>query len=186
MHAVVHAADVQDRDGGVLLMATLFGLYPFLLKLYAESGYTGPKFRQGLARICRQVRVEIVKRSDADRVAVVAAGVTVHESLKAAEQLAGEGVAVRVLDAYTVKPIDRDADKLRRKTIRDTEAEIATLTTDRNAIDRAMIDPANAEPRFSRMSMGDLSKRRAEVNAKLEASEAKWLEASEALESIAA
>jgi hypothetical protein len=33
MHAIVHAADIQDRDGGVLVMATLFGLYPFLLKL---------------------------------------------------------------------------------------------------------------------------------------------------------
>jgi transposase len=65
MHAVVHAANVQDRDGGVLLMATLFGLYPFLLKLYADSGYQGPKFRQGLKRVCRQVNVEIVKRSDA-------------------------------------------------------------------------------------------------------------------------
>ena len=48
MQANVHAADVQDRDGGVLLMATLFGLYPFLLKLYADSGYQGPKFTQGL------------------------------------------------------------------------------------------------------------------------------------------
>ena len=65
MHAVVHAADVQDRDGGVLVMATLFGLYPFLLKLYADSGYTGPKFQAGLARACRHVQVEIVKRSDA-------------------------------------------------------------------------------------------------------------------------
>ena len=65
MHAVVHAADVQDRDGGVLVMATLFGLYPFLLKLYADNGYTGPKFQAGLARACRQVDLEIVKRSDA-------------------------------------------------------------------------------------------------------------------------
>ena len=39
MDAIVHAADIQDRDGGVLLMATLFGLYPFLLKLYADAGY---------------------------------------------------------------------------------------------------------------------------------------------------
>ncbi len=38
MRAIVHAADVQDRDGGVLLMGALFGLYPFLLKLYADSG----------------------------------------------------------------------------------------------------------------------------------------------------
>ena len=29
MHAIVHAADIQDRDGGALLMATLFGLIPF-------------------------------------------------------------------------------------------------------------------------------------------------------------
>ncbi len=43
MDAVVHSADMQDRDGGVLLMATLFGLYPFLLKLYADAGYQGPK-----------------------------------------------------------------------------------------------------------------------------------------------
>jgi transposase len=71
MHAVVHTANIQDRDGGVLLMATLFGLYPFLLKLYADSGYMGPKFRQGLARVCRQVNVEIVKRSDAAKFVVL-------------------------------------------------------------------------------------------------------------------
>ena len=44
MHALVHAADIQDRDGGVVVMATLFGLYPFLLKLYADGGYQGPAF----------------------------------------------------------------------------------------------------------------------------------------------
>jgi transposase len=65
MHAIVHAADIQDRDGGVLLMATLFGAYPFLLKLYADGGYAGPQFQAGLSRVMRQVHVEIVKRSDA-------------------------------------------------------------------------------------------------------------------------
>lgn len=64
MQAIVHAADIQDRDGGVLLMATLFGLYPFLLKLYADSGYQGPKFRQGMQQVCRHINVEIVKRTD--------------------------------------------------------------------------------------------------------------------------
>ena len=39
MDAIVHGADLQDRNGGVLLMATLFGLYPFLLRLYADAGY---------------------------------------------------------------------------------------------------------------------------------------------------
>lgn len=42
LHALVHRADIQDRDGGILLMATLFGLYPFLLKLYADGGYQRP------------------------------------------------------------------------------------------------------------------------------------------------
>jgi transposase len=64
LHAVVHAADIQDRDGGVLLMSTLFGLLPFLLTLYADSGYQGPKFKAGLQRVCSQINVEIVKRSD--------------------------------------------------------------------------------------------------------------------------
>src|SRR3954454_6504856 len=65
LQAIVHAADIQDREGGVLLMATLFGLYPFLLKLYADGGYQGPQFQGGLRRIMRHVDVEIVKRSDA-------------------------------------------------------------------------------------------------------------------------
>ena len=65
MRAVVHAADLQDRDGGVLVMASLLGRRPFLLELRAGSGYAGPKVLQALARVCRQVSVGIVKRSDA-------------------------------------------------------------------------------------------------------------------------
>jgi hypothetical protein len=38
MCAIVHAADIQDRDGGVLLMSTLFSLFPLLRKLYAGPG----------------------------------------------------------------------------------------------------------------------------------------------------
>ncbi len=64
MHAIVHAADIQDRDGGALLMATLFGMFPFLLKLYADGGYQGPEFRRALKKILARVNVEIVKRSD--------------------------------------------------------------------------------------------------------------------------
>ena len=64
MHALVHAADIQDRDGGVIVMATLFGLYPFLLKLYADGGYQGPAFRKGLKKAIAKINVEIVKRSD--------------------------------------------------------------------------------------------------------------------------
>jgi transposase len=64
MHALVHAADIQDRDGGAMLMATLFGLYPFLLKLYADGGYQGPVFQQAMKAIMAQGDVDIVKRSD--------------------------------------------------------------------------------------------------------------------------
>ncbi len=65
LHAIVHAANIQDRDGGVLLMATLFSLHPFLRKLYADGGYQGPRFQDGLRRAMRGITVEIVKRSDA-------------------------------------------------------------------------------------------------------------------------
>jgi hypothetical protein len=65
MEAIVHAAGLQDRDGGVLLLATLFGLFPFLRKLYGDAGYQGPKFQDALKRVLRRVKLEIVKRSDA-------------------------------------------------------------------------------------------------------------------------
>ena len=64
MHALVHPADIQDRDGGVLVMATLFGAFPFLLKLYADGGYQGPEFRTAIDKVIADVNVEIVKRSD--------------------------------------------------------------------------------------------------------------------------
>jgi putative transposase len=71
MHAIVHPADVQDRDGGVLLVSTLFGLYPFLRKLFADGGYQGPNFEQAVARAMAETDVEIVKRSDAAKGFVV-------------------------------------------------------------------------------------------------------------------
>ena len=62
MHAIVHSADVQDRDGGALLMASLFGAFPFLIKLYADGGYQGPEFQSALKRILARVVLEIIKR----------------------------------------------------------------------------------------------------------------------------
>jgi len=61
---VVHPADIQDRDGGVLLLSTLFGAYPFLLKLFADAGYQGPQFATEVAQVLPYLCVEIVKRSD--------------------------------------------------------------------------------------------------------------------------
>ncbi len=49
---------------------------------------------------------KVVRSSDADQVLVVSAGITLHQALEAAETLAGEGISVRVLDCYSVKPVD--------------------------------------------------------------------------------
>jgi transketolase len=49
---------------------------------------------------------KIVRQSGADAATVVGAGVTVFEALKAADQLQKEGIAIRVIDAYSLQPID--------------------------------------------------------------------------------
>jgi transposase len=64
LHALVTAADVQDRDGGVLLLTTLFGQFPFLRKLFADSAYSGPVFQNGIANATPSLGIEIVTRSD--------------------------------------------------------------------------------------------------------------------------
>ncbi len=50
---------------------------------------------------------KVIGGSGDDRVALVGAGITVHQCVAAAEQLAGDGIAARVIDCYSVKPIDR-------------------------------------------------------------------------------
>ncbi|HXD03404.1 MAG TPA: ATP-binding cassette domain-containing protein, partial [Novosphingobium sp.] len=73
-----------------------------------------------------------------------------------------------------------------RKRAKSAEAELEKLTAQRNAVDRAMFDPASAEPALAKLTMTDLMKRRADLEAKIETAEAAWLQASEALEAIAA
>jgi hypothetical protein len=51
LHGLVTAADVQDRDGGVLLLSTLFGQFPFLRMLFADSAYARPVFANGIADV---------------------------------------------------------------------------------------------------------------------------------------
>lgn len=51
---------------------------------------------------------KVLRSSAEDRLTLLAAGVTVPEALAAADALAGEGIAVRVIDLYSVKPVDRD------------------------------------------------------------------------------
>ncbi|KAG9353184.1 hypothetical protein JZ751_017760 [Albula glossodonta] len=56
------------------------------------------KFEVGHAKVVRQ--------SDSDKVTVIGAGITLHEALAAADQLAAEGVNIRVVDPFTIKPLD--------------------------------------------------------------------------------
>ena len=52
---------------------------------------------------------KVVRSSDDDQATVVAAGITVHNAIEACEKLHEEGIAVRLIDAYSIKPIDADA-----------------------------------------------------------------------------
>jgi transposase len=64
LHALVTSADVQDRDGGLLVLSTMFGQFPFLEKLFADSAYAGPLFHDGLASVMPGLVTEIIRRSD--------------------------------------------------------------------------------------------------------------------------
>ena len=81
---------MADLDG-VSYMRTTRGAYPVL---YAE----GDTFPVGGCKVLRS--------SAADQVTLVGAGVTLHACLEAADQLEGEGISARVIDLYSVKPID--------------------------------------------------------------------------------
>ncbi|MFK3888201.1 ABC-F family ATP-binding cassette domain-containing protein [Sphingomonas sp. NPDC079357] len=76
----------------------------------------------------------------------------------------------------------RENDKALKKEARDAEAELAKLTAERAAVDQAMFDPSKAEAKLAKLTMTELMKRRAELNDRIEAAEARWMTASEALE----
>jgi transketolase len=87
---------VQEMAGrdGVVYMRTTRGAYPVLY---------GPDeaFPIGGSRL--------VRSSAGDQVTLVGAGVTLHNCLAAADELARDGVTARVLDLYSVKPVDTEA-----------------------------------------------------------------------------
>ena len=64
LFAVIHAADIQDRDGAPLLLAESITRFPWLRHLFADGGYAGDKLRDALRQIDKWT-VEIIKRSDA-------------------------------------------------------------------------------------------------------------------------
>jgi transketolase len=53
-------------------------------------------------------RAKVVRKGPNDRITLIGAGVTLHECMKAAKELEALGVPVRVIDPFTIKPLDRD------------------------------------------------------------------------------
>jgi transposase len=61
--AIVHAANIQDRDGAPALLASIRKTLPWLRHVFADGGYAGPKLETALAQIGTW-SLEIIKRSD--------------------------------------------------------------------------------------------------------------------------
>ena len=60
---VIHAADIQDRDGAPAVLKSILRRWPWLRHVFADGGYAGPKLRGALAKIGHW-NLQIVKRSD--------------------------------------------------------------------------------------------------------------------------
>jgi transketolase len=85
--------DEMARTDGISYLRTTRGAYPVLYS--AEES-----FRPGGSKILRS--------GPSDAVTLIGAGVTLHECLRAADQLALDGIHARVIDLYSIKPIDTD------------------------------------------------------------------------------
>ena len=99
---VLHPCDANQTAKLVAAMADVDGIaYIRTLRPATEVLY-GPdeEFAIGGSRVLRS--------SDEDDVAIVAAGITVREALAAADRLADDGVTARVIDLYSIKPIDAE------------------------------------------------------------------------------
>ena len=99
---VLHPCDANQTAKLVALMADVDGIaYIRTLRPATEVLY-GPdeEFEIGGSRVLRS--------SDEDDVAIVAAGITVREALAAADRLVEEGVTARVIDLYSIKPLDAE------------------------------------------------------------------------------
>jgi transketolase len=100
---VLYPCDANQTSSLVNAMAGLQGIsYLRLTRAKTRVIYApGETFPVGGSKL--------VRHSNSDQVAIIAAGITLHESLRAYEQLKSEGIRVRVIDAYSVKPIDKEA-----------------------------------------------------------------------------
>jgi transketolase len=99
---VLYPSDANQTAKLVALMADTDGISYLRTTRGKTPVIYGPdeEFHVGGSRVVRE--------SSDDALTIVAAGITLHEALEAADELAGEGITVRVIDLYSVKPIDFD------------------------------------------------------------------------------
>ncbi|MFD9820728.1 transketolase, partial [Streptomyces violascens] len=100
---VLYPCDANQTAQLIAEMAELTGVRYLRTSRGGTPVIYGPdeEFRPGGSKVLRS--------TDRDRATVVAAGVTVHEALRAAELLDREGIDVRIIDLYSVKPVDAEA-----------------------------------------------------------------------------
>ncbi|MEH2083773.1 MAG: transketolase [Nostoc sp.] len=82
---------------------------------------------------------KVIYSSDQDQAAVIAAGITLHEALKAYQRLKQEGITIRVIDAYSVKPIDATT---LHQAARDTQGKLVVVEDhwDEGGLGAAVLD----------------------------------------------
>ncbi|GHH19979.1 ABC-F family ATP-binding cassette domain-containing protein [Sphingomonas sp. AAP5] len=97
----------------------------------------------------------------------------------------GEGAKTKAAKKDDKPQLSAAAVALQKKA-HEAEALVAKLTKQRDAIDRAMLDPSTAEAWLARLSPADLVKQHAQISKKLDTAEAAWFEISESLEMAAA
>ena len=90
----VELLDAMRQHRGISYLRTTRGALPALYE-------PGESFEIGGSRT--------VRSGGDDAVTLIGAGITLHECLTAADELAGKGIAARVIDLYSVKPVDGDA-----------------------------------------------------------------------------
>ncbi len=113
---VLYPSDPNQAASLVRLMAD----HPGIAYMRSHRGATptiyspDDEFEVGGSRVLRS--------TEDDQVTLVGAGVTLHEALKAADTLSDQGIAARVIDVYSVKPIDED-------TLRQAATETGAIVT---------------------------------------------------------
>jgi transketolase len=114
--AVLYPSDPNQAAALVRQMADHPGIAYMRTSRGATPTIYGPddRFEIGGSRVLRS--------SDEDQVTLIGAGVTLHEALKAADELSAQGIAARVIDLYSIKPVDEE-------TVRQAAADTGAIIT---------------------------------------------------------